>query len=143
MHACRSAHQHHFCGNELEWTGKFKYLSSQFNMGSAGSLETELTRRMQQATPGFQQWSSSLRRQKCVYMGVEMQVYRTMVSQVLFMARTAGILLRDSWGCKQLLLATAGSWEEAKAIVEAYFRRLEASAAMGGRFHTECISVKS
>ena len=68
-------------GKELEWKGQFKYLGSQFD--SAGSLDTELTRRIQQATAGFQQLSSSLWRQKCVDTGVKMQVYRTLVSQVL------------------------------------------------------------
>ena len=68
-------------GKVLEWKGQFKYLGSQFD--STGSLDTELTRRMQQANAGFQQLSSSLWRQQCVDTGVKMQVYRTLVSQVL------------------------------------------------------------
>ena len=50
---------------------------------SAGSLDTELKRRMQQATAGFQQLSSSLWLQTRVHTGVKLQVYRTMVSRVL------------------------------------------------------------
>jgi hypothetical protein len=68
-------------GRSWSKKGQFKYLGIQFD--SAGSLDTELTGRMQQATAGFLQLSSSLRRQKCVDTSVKMQLYRTLVSQVL------------------------------------------------------------
>ena len=96
----------------MEWKGQFKYLGSQFD--SAGSLDTELTRRIQQATAGFQQLSSSLWRQKCVDTDVKMQVYRTLVSQVLLYGS-------HSWNLTAAQLA--GAARGAAAASSAAYRR--------------------
>ena len=96
-------------GKELVWSEEFKYLGSQFNR--AGSLDTELKRRTQQAVAGFQQLSSSLWRQKCIATGVKMQVYRVMVSQVLLYGS-------HSWNL------TAEQLEHLEILQRQHFRRI-------------------
>ena len=68
-------------GKPLAWVSAFKYLGSIFH--SSGSLDAELSRRIQLAAAAFWRLKKPFFQQKCIRLSTRMKVYRCMVTSVL------------------------------------------------------------
>jgi hypothetical protein len=68
-------------GQPVAWVQQFKYLGSQFS--NSGSLDAEVTYRIQQAASAFRRLHNSVWRHSCIQLGTKMRIYRAMVSSVL------------------------------------------------------------
>lgn len=68
-------------GQPVAWVQKFKYLGSQFS--ADGSLDAELSYRIQLAAAAFTKLHKPVWRHSCVAVGTKMRILRAMVSSVL------------------------------------------------------------